>query len=71
MISPFSLAITTSKAETVIPAIVEYLKPKSFILSSVFDVSASLDCLNTSLILILNILFLNGSTNGAFLIISR
>src|SRR5690606_1255901 len=39
---------TMSDADTVIPATVEYLNPKSFSLSNILDVSLIWNCLNTS-----------------------
>ena len=47
IISGFFSLLTISATDTVIPATVEYLKPKSFNLSSITEVSVVLYLLNT------------------------
>ena len=53
-----------SDTPTVIPALEEYLKPKSFIRSSIIDVSVMLKRLNTSAMIFPKNFLLNGSTSS-------
>ena len=67
-ISSFLSVVITSAADTVIPAIVEYLNPKSFNLSSIIDVSVVLYLLNTWAMICPKVFLTNGATSGISLI---
>ena len=70
IISPFFSLLTTSAIDTVIPAIVEYLKPKFFNLSSIIDVSVVLYLLNTWAINWPKVFWTNGVTSSILAISS-
>src|SRR5699024_833809 len=64
MISCFSERTTISDTPTVIPARDEYLNPKSFILSSIIEVSVIWNLLNISAMILPKNTLLNGLTSS-------
>ena len=70
IISDLLLHSKISASEIVIPDLVDSLNPKSFILSSIIEVSVVWYLLNTSAIICSSVPFLNGSTSGILAIFS-